>query len=91
MIGLIVIEWINFNIKRCLFMNNSGKPLIAVFGGTGRQGGSVARYLKTHAGFRVRVITRNPENGQGISDEVVYGDLTQPETLQLQDRRGYKR
>ena len=62
-------------------MNKSKKPIIAVFGGTGRQGGSVTRYLRAHGGFRVRVITRNPSNAQGIADEVVYGNLTKPETL----------
>lgn len=62
-------------------MNRSEQRTIAVFGGTGRQGGSVARYLKEHGSFTVRVITRNPEGWQGIADEVVYGDLTKPETL----------
>lgn len=62
-------------------MNSSQDKIIAVFGGTGRQGGSVARYVKAHGGFRVRVITRNPASAEGIADEVVYGDLTKPETL----------
>ena len=62
-------------------MNNSKTPLIAVFGGTGRQGGSVARYLRAHGGFRVRVITRNPSDAGNIADEVIYADLTRPETL----------
>ena len=62
-------------------MNNSKKPLITVFGSTGRQGGSVVRFLRNHGGFRVRAITRNPSKAQGIADEVVYADLTKAETL----------
>lgn len=64
-------------------MNSSQIPVIAVFGGTGHQGGSVARYLNEHGAFKIRVITRNPDpvSSQGIADEVVYGDLTKPETL----------
>lgn len=62
-------------------MNNSTLPLIAVFGGTGMQGGSVARYLTKHGGFRVRILTRDPGNAQGLADEVAYADLTKPDTL----------
>ena len=62
-------------------MKNSKRPLIVVFGSTGRQGGSVVRYLTDHEGFRVRAITRNPSKNSGIADEVVYADLTKPETL----------
>ncbi len=62
-------------------MDKSEQRTIAVFGGTGRQGGSVARYLSEHGSFNVRVITRNPAASQDFADEVVYGDLTKPETL----------
>lgn len=62
-------------------MNHSIKPVITVFGGTGRQGGGVVQYLRNHGGFQVRVITRNPSKAQGIAEEVVYADLNKPETL----------
>lgn len=55
------------------------KKLVVVFGATGAQGGSVARTLLEDGTFRVRVVTRNPEQGaakelkrQGA--EVVRGD-----------------
>ncbi len=62
-------------------MDNAEKPIVAVFGSTGRQGGSVVRYLLDHGGFQVRAITRNPSKHEGMADEVVYADLTKPETL----------
>ncbi|XP_028644243.1 nmrA-like family domain-containing protein 1 isoform X1 [Grammomys surdaster] len=55
------------------------KKLVVVFGATGAQGGSVARTLLEDGTFRVRVVTRNPEQRaakelkqQGA--EVVRGD-----------------
>ncbi|XP_040829901.1 nmrA-like family domain-containing protein 1 [Ochotona curzoniae] len=55
------------------------KKLVVVFGGTGAQGGSVARTLLEDGTFRVRVVTRNPRQKaaeelrlQGA--EVVQGD-----------------
>ncbi len=62
-------------------MNTSETPLIAVFGATGQQGGSVVRALRAHGGCRVRAITRAPEKAKHIADEVVAADLTKPETL----------
>lgn len=62
-------------------MTTSNKPLIAVFGATGRQGGGVVRALQAHGGYRVRAITRDPAKAEGLAEEVVAADLTRPETL----------
>ena len=62
-------------------MTDSNSLLIAVFGATGQQGGSVIRALRAHGGFRVRAITRDRSKAEGLADEVVEGDLTKPETL----------
>ena len=62
-------------------MNTSQSPLIAVFGATGMQGGSVMRALKAHGGYRLRAITRDASKNVAIADEVVAADLTKPETL----------
>ena len=56
-------------------------PTIAVFGATGSQGGSVVRALKTHGGFRVRALTRQPSAYTGPADEAVRVDLDDPATL----------
>jgi uncharacterized protein YbjT (DUF2867 family) len=60
-------------------MSKSNK-LILVLGGTGNQGGSVARELLRH-GYRVRVLTRSPESDaakriENAGAEVVGGDLS---------------
>jgi uncharacterized protein YbjT (DUF2867 family) len=57
------------------------KRIIAVVGATGAQGGGVVRALQEQGEFRVRALTRNPENALGLADEVVAADLTQPKTL----------
>lgn len=57
------------------------KKLIAVFGATGNQGGSVVRALKENGQFKVRALSRDPVNYKGIADEVVAADLDRPETL----------
>lgn len=59
--------------------------LILVTGATGRQGGAVARRLKTD-GWHVRALTRDPEKPQATDlgnrgIEVVKGDLTDRSTL----------
>lgn len=62
-------------------MPDSSKPLIAVIGATGNQGGSVLRALQATGKFRTRALTRNPEHHEGIADEVVVADMDSPETL----------
>ena len=57
---------------------------IFVTGGTGNQGGAVARNL-TEQGFTVKVLTRNPnsiksENLKKMNIEVVKGDLSNADT-----------
>lgn len=57
------------------------RPLIAVVGATGSQGGGVVRALHDRGRFRVRALTRNPAGYSGPADEVAAADLTRPETL----------
>jgi len=57
---------------------------IFVTGGTGNQGGAVARNL-TQQGFIVKVLTRNPnsiksENLKKMNIEVIKGDLNNADT-----------
>lgn len=66
-------------------MDNKSSSLILVVGGTGTQGGNVARELLKH-GHRVRVLSRDPASPaakqiaqQGA--EVVKGDLGDPASL----------
>ena len=60
----------------------SNKPLIAVIGATGQQGGGVVRALQARGQFRVRALSRNPDQHRGLVDEVVEGDLDRPDTLE---------
>ena len=57
------------------------RPLIAVVGASGSQGGGVVRALLDRGKFRVRALTRDPGGYSGPADEVVAADLTRPETL----------
>ena len=57
------------------------KPLIAVVGATGQQGGAVVRALQAGAQFGVRALSRNPDKHRDLADEVVEGNLDRPETL----------
>ena len=51
------------------------RPVIAVIGATGAQGGAVVRALVDRGAFRVRAITRNPAAYSGPADEVMGADL----------------
>ena len=55
--------------------------LIAVFGATGQQGGAIVRALQARGQFRVRALSRNPDQHRGLADEVVEANLDQPDTL----------
>ena len=57
------------------------RPLIAVIGASGAQGGAVVRALVDRGTYRVRALTRNPDRYAGDADEVVEADLSRPETL----------
>jgi uncharacterized protein YbjT (DUF2867 family) len=60
-------------------------PIIAVLGGTGRQGGQVARHLLDD-GWAVRTLTRAPDAEKArslaaLGADVVYADLEDPASL----------
>jgi uncharacterized protein YbjT (DUF2867 family) len=57
------------------------KKTIAVIGATGAQGKGVVDALIKDGTFNVRAITRNPDNYTGQANEVVKGDLTDPNSL----------
>ncbi|KAH8109396.1 NmrA-like protein, partial [Phellopilus nigrolimitatus] len=62
------------------------KPLIAVTGATGLQGGSVARALLADGAFRVRALTRNPDAPtarelRAAGAEVVFADYADAPSL----------
>ena len=57
------------------------RPVIAVIGASGSQGGSVVRALVARGNFRVRAVTRNPQSYTGPADEVVGADLGSPDSL----------
>ena len=64
----------------------STKPIVAVTGATGQQGGSVARGLLRSGKCAVRAVVRSPDSdaaqalaAQGA--EIVYGDLDKPDTI----------
>ncbi|MDR6554968.1 NmrA/HSCARG family protein [Paenibacillus qinlingensis] len=68
-------------------MDKEVSRLILVIGGTGTQGGNVAREL-LHYGHSVRILTRDPSspNAQDMAArgaELVQGDLADPSTLTL--------
>ena len=58
------------------------RPVIAVIGASGSQGGSVVRALVDQGTFRVRALTRNPSAYDGPADEVLTADLNQPDSLE---------
>ena len=57
------------------------RRLIAVTGATGQQGGAVVRALQAGGQFRVRALSRNPDEHRDLADEIVQANLDQPETL----------
>jgi len=57
------------------------RPVIAVIGATGAQGGAVVRALTDRGAFRVRAITRNVATYSGPADEIVEADLADPASL----------
>jgi uncharacterized protein YbjT (DUF2867 family) len=64
-------------------MNNS--KTIFVTGGTGNQGGAVAKNLLQN-GFTVKVLTRNPESANAqnlkrLNAEIIKGDLDNPDSF----------
>jgi uncharacterized protein YbjT (DUF2867 family) len=59
----------------------SNKPIIAVVGATGHQGGAVVRALRASGQFKTRALTRQPAKHPQLADEVVLADLNRPETL----------
>jgi uncharacterized protein YbjT (DUF2867 family) len=62
-------------------MVSNDKKLIAVIGATGQQGGGVVRALQAAGQFKVRALTRNPDEHRELAEEVVAADLGKPETL----------
>lgn len=52
-------------------MSSSSKPVIAVTGATGQQGGSVVRFLLADGGFQVRAITRNIDSPSAVGESQV--------------------
>lgn len=57
------------------------KKIIAVIGATGSQGKGVVNALVNEGTFKVRAITRNPQNYAGKADEAVKADLTNINSL----------
>ena len=58
------------------------RPVIAVIGATGSQGGAVVRALTDQGAFRVRAVTRRPDSYTGSADEAVAADLSDPASLE---------
>jgi uncharacterized protein YbjT (DUF2867 family) len=57
------------------------KKIIAVIGATGSQGKGVVNALVNEGSFKVRAITRNPQDYSGKADEAVKADLTDINSL----------
>ena len=62
-------------------MERTNRNLIAVVGATGQQGGAVVRALQANKQFKVRALTRNPDEHPQVGDEIIKADLNRPETL----------
>ena len=65
------------------------KKLIAVIGATGQQGSGVVHALRAGGEFKVRALTRNPDQHRKLADEVVKADLDRPETLEAAFKGAY--
>src|SRR5258708_567914 len=63
-------------------MLSNNEKLIAVIGATGHQGGAVVRALQASGQFKVRALSRNPDQHPDLADEAVEADLNRPDTLQ---------
>lgn len=64
------------------------KPLVTVFGATGRQGGAVARALLARGHWRVRAVTRQPRRAAAralaaLGAQLCRADLDEPASLSL--------
>src|SRR5882757_2413155 len=62
-------------------MLSNNQKLIVVIGATGQQGGGVVHALQASGQFKVRALTRNPDQHRELAEDVVEADLDQPETL----------
>ena len=62
-------------------MSSTDKKVIAVIGATGQQGGGVVRALTARGHFKVRALSRHPDQHRGLADEVAEADLNRPDTL----------
>lgn len=62
-------------------MSEQNKTIV-VIGATGQQGKGVVKALKENSMFKVRAVTRNPQDYQGKADEVVSANLNDKASLQ---------
>jgi uncharacterized protein YbjT (DUF2867 family) len=70
-------------------MSADNRKVIAVTGATGRQGGPLVRALQAGGQFKVRALSRNPDQHRDLADEVVEADLNRPETLKAAFKGAY--
>jgi uncharacterized protein YbjT (DUF2867 family) len=62
------------------------KPVVAVFGGTGKQGGSIVKALLQDGNWTVRLLTRNPNSPNALKfaargAQIVQGNQTNPQDV----------
>jgi uncharacterized protein YbjT (DUF2867 family) len=65
------------------------KKTIVVVGATGAQGKGIVNALVKDGTFNVRAVTRHPEKYSGKADEVVFGDLTNTQSLKEAFKNAY--
>lgn len=70
-------------------MSSNDETVIAVIGATGQQGGGVVRALKAGGTFKVRALSRHPDQHRGLADQVAEADLNRPDTLAAAFRSAY--